>query len=404
MVALMRFDFLLACGLAVASLMYLSSFAADGHAPTAAPGIVQEKPAEGPYVEVDGGFMVPYTTRIPGSDVEFEMIPVPGGRYQMGSPESDPEHRDEEGPQVEVQVAPFWMAKTEVTWAEYDQYMDLYYTFKEFEARGIRPVDPDNRTDVITSPTELYMPDHTYEYGKAPDKPAITMTQYAAKQYTKWLSAVTRDQYRLPTEAEWEYACRGGTKTPYSFGESADELDQYAWFFDNAEEGPEPVAGKKPNPFGLYDMHGNVAEWTVDAYTEAGYAALAKRQGLTGITAAQWPTDPYPCTVRGGSWEMDPPDLRSTSRLGSNDPEWKDEDPNYPKSPWWFTSDPARGIGFRIVRSYKPLDGEMITKFWEAVTEEEKSDIESRLLEGRGGLGRVDAKLPEAIKAWKENL
>ncbi|SRR6056297_1201643 len=393
----MRYLFALSCGLLLATAPNLS---ADPTSIKVAPGVVKERPASGPAIEVDGGFMVPYTERIPGSDVTFEMLPIPGGTFLLGSPASDPDHKADEGPQVIVTIAPYWMGKTEITWAEYDQYMNLYYTFKEFEARGIRVVDAKDRVDVITSPTELYMPDHTYEYGKAPNKPAITMTQYAAKQYTKWLSAITSSQYRLPTEAEWEYACRGGTTTPYSFGETADDLDDYAWYFDNAEEGPEPVAQKKPNPFGLYDMHGNVAEWTVDAFSENGYKALDPA-GLTGISAAQWPTKTFPCTVRGGSWEFDPPELRSTARLGSNDPEWKDEDPNFPKSPWWFTSDPARGVGFRIVRSYQPVEAKTINKFWEAITPSAISDIESRLIEGRGGLGRVDKDLPAAIEKWK---
>ncbi|QDS95845.1 Serine/threonine-protein kinase pkn1 [Roseimaritima multifibrata] len=364
------------------------------------PGISKEKPAEGPFVEVKEGYMVPYTTRIPGSDVTFEMVPIPGGTYMLGSPESDPAHKEDEGPQVKVTIDPIWVARHEITWDEYDQYMNLYYTFKEFQARGIRPVDPEQRADVITSPTELYQPDHTYEYGKEPDEPAITMTQYAAKQYTKWLSAITGQQFRLPSEAEWEYACRAGTETPYNFGDSADDLDANAWFFDNAEEGVVKVGQKKPNAFGLYDMHGNAAEWVVDGYTEDGYKSLAGKE-LNGINAVQWPTSAYPRVVRGGSWESDPEDLRSTSRMGSQDPEWKEEDPNFPKSPWWFTSDPARGVGFRIVRSYQPLAPETISKFWEAVTEDEIDDIESRLREGRGGLGKVDKGLTKAIEDWK---
>jgi len=105
--------------------------------------------------------------------------------------------------------------------------------------------------------------------------------------------------------------------------------------------------------------------------------------------------------VRGGSWEMDAVDLRSAARLPSDDEAWKEEDPNYPKSPWWFTSDPARGVGFRIFRSYRPLDREDIVPFWEAITEFQIADVESRLIEGRGGLGRVDKDLPAAIEKMK---
>ena len=145
-------------------------------------------------------------------------------------------------------------------------------------------------------------------------------------------------------------------------------------------------------------MHGNVAEWTVGQYNEQGYDWLANKPA-NAIDAVQWPTTADPCAVRGGSWEMDPPDLRSASRLASVDEMWKEEDPNFPKSPWWFTSDPARGVGFRLFRSYQPLSKEKISKFWEASAEDVLDDVESRLVGGRGGLGLVDKDLPAAIQA-----
>ena len=162
------------------------------------------------------------------------------------------------------------------------------------------------------------------------------------------------------------------------------------------------VGSKKPNAFGLHDMHGSVAEWTVNQYTEDGYAEFDKGKPINATEVVKWPDTPYPCVVRGGSWEMDPEQLRSAARLGSEDEEWKEEDPNFPKSPWWFTSDPARGVGFRIFRSYKPLDQEKIAKFWEANAQDVKDDVESRLVGGRGGLGLVNKSLPEAIKAMEQ--
>lgn len=359
-------------------------------------GISKDKPAEGPSVKVADGYMVPYTSKIPGTDIEFEMVPVPGGTFLLGSPDGEDDRNDDEGPQVKLTVDPMWVAKTEVTWSQYKHFMSLYAIFKEFEAKGLRTVDDDNRVDAITAPTELYDSSFTYEYGEEPLQPAVTMTQYAAQQYTKWLSHVTGQQYRLPTEAEWEYAARGGTTTAFSWGDDADAIEDYAWFFDNADSGPETVATKKPNPYGLHDMHGNVAEWAVGQYSEEGYDWLKAESNATA--AVQWPETAYPCVVRGGSWEMDPPDLRSAVRLASEDEEWKSEDPNFPKSPWWFTSDPARGVGFRLFRSYKPLPKEEITKFWEASSEDVLIDVESRVVEGRGGYGLVTDSLTEAIE------
>ena len=366
------------------------------------PGISKSKPEKGPAVKVAEGYMVPYAVSIPGSDVSFEMIPVPGGTYKMGSPEDEEGRLDDEGPQIEVTVDPMWVAKTEVTWAEYKQYMDLYQVFKDFEAKGERMVNDGNRTDAITAPTELYEPTFTYEYGEEPNQPAVTMTQYAAQQYSKWLSLITNQQFRLPTEAEWEWAARAGTTTAYSWGDDPEKVGEFAWYFDNADEGAPPVASKKPNAFGLYDMHGSVAEWTVNQYDEKGYAGFAKAKGpLKAVDAVAWPESASPCVVRGGSWEMDPEQLRSAARFSSDDEEWKYEDPNLPKSPWWFTSDPSRGVGFRLFRSYQSLPSDKIVKFWEASAQDVKDDIEFRLIDGRGGMGLVDKLLPEAIKKLK---
>lgn len=384
--------------LAFTALCTFSAVASADQATTALPkGVTTEKPADGPFVEVDGKFMVPYTSTIPGTDIEFTMIPVPGGDYMMGSPDDEEERNDDEGPQVKFSVDPMWVAKTEITWLQYKEYMRMYSIFKDFESRGERAITDENRADAITAPTELYDPSFTYEYGQENEQPAVTMTTYAAKQFTKWLSRISGQQYRLPTEAEWEYAARGGTDTAYSWGDDADDVDDYAWYFDNADSGPAHVGTKKPNGFGLHDMHGNVAEWTVNQYTEAGYEMFDGKE-LKAVSATNWPTTPWPAVARGGHWEDDPPALRSAARLPSDDEEWKSEDPNYPKSPWWFTSDPARGVGFRLFRGYKPLPTETIDQFWEASDEETKSDVESRLLGGRGGLGIVDDTLPDAIQ------
>lgn len=363
-------------------------------------GFSVNPPAEGPHVAVDGGYMVPYTASIPGTDIAFEMIPVPGGTFQFGSPDTEADRNSDEGPQIPVMVDPMWVAKTEITWQQYQEFMGLHYVFQGFSSSGKRKVDDSNRVDAVTAPTPLYEPTFTYEYGQEPEQPATTMSQYAAQQYTKWLSGISGVQYRLPTEAEWEYAARAGSKTAYSWGDSADDIDDYVWYFDNAER-PEHVGTKKPNAFGLHDMLGSVAEWTVNQYDEEGYQVFAKqKQPINATKVVVWPKVESPCVVRGGSWESDAEQVRCASRLAS-ELDWKDADPNEPKSVWWLTDDPSRGVGFRLFRSYKPLPKEEIAKFWEASAEEILDVIEFKLMDGRAYLGLVDPELPEAIKGKK---
>ena len=130
------------------------------------------------------------------------------------------------------------------------------------------------------------------------------MTQFAAKMYCKWLSAKTGRYYRLPTEAEWEYACRAGTKTAYSFGDDPTKLGDYAWFSDNSDEKYHKVGLKKPNPWGLYDMHGNVAEWCLDQYVADQYKRLGNKPVANPVVPV---TKPYPQVARGGAWTDEAP-------------------------------------------------------------------------------------------------
>lgn len=358
------------------------------------PGMAKERPAEGPSVQTEGGWMVPYDTIIPGTQVTFRMIPIPGGKYRMGSPEGETGRNPDEGPLRDVTVEPFWMGQFEVTWSEYKLYMELYRSLKEFQTRKLRPVTDANKVDAVTAPTPLYEPDFTFEYGENPRQPAVSMTQYAAKQYTKWLSAITAQQFRLPTEAEWEYAGRAGTSTAFSFGDNASDLNDYAWFADNTmKSGTRPVGQKKPNAFGLFDMHGNAAEWVLDGYGPYKAADQPLNAHVDWVRTDK----PDPRVVRGGSWEFPAEQCRSAARLGSDDKAWKEYDPNLPKSPWWYTTDPARGVGFRLLRPLKAVPRESMEQFWEIDAEDIQYDVDDRLSEGRGVLGIVDKDLPQAV-------
>ena len=341
------------------------------------------------------------TRTIPGSKVEFEMVAIPAGTFHIGSPPDEVGRQDDEGPQVKVNVQPFWIGKYEVTWAEYHQFMKLCSIFDKFNEQGIRQVNDDNRVDAISAPSKLYDPGYTYETGDDPRQPAVSMSQYAAKQYTKWLSLLTGEFYRLPTEAEWEYACRAGTTTAFSFGDDPKLLTEYAWIYENAEDSyaTSKVGRLKPNPWGLYDMHGNVSEWVLDQYDADHFAKFADYTVETN-EFTNWPTKLYPRVLRGGSWYTEAAaDCRSAIRVKSDDDEWRSNDPNVPQSPWWFASEEGQTVGFRIVRPTVPPPRSEQERYWESGLEQIQDHVDRRIdKEGRGERGVVDPQLPEAIK------
>jgi formylglycine-generating enzyme len=361
-------------------------------------GISKVKPAAGPFVEIDGGkggYMVPYVHSLERTNIHFEMIPIPGGKVLVGSPESEADRTEDEGPQYSVTLEPYWVAKTELTWGEYKTFMKSYDIFKRLASGGVRKVDDSNRADAITVPTPLYQASHTFEYGDDNKQPAVTMTQYSAKQYTKWLSGLSGIQYRLPTEAEWEHAARAGSTTTYSFGDDANKIDDFA--VHSQTKGAAKVGSKLPNAFGLHDMHGNVWEWTIDQYSPTGFGDRGGKS-FVGLAGTGWATQADSRCVRGGGWQDGPDRLRSAVRMGSADESWKEEDPNIPLSPWWYTSDPARMVGMRLVRSAKPLSNDELKKFWEIDATAIQEDVDSRLREGRGATG---LPVPELLKSYQ---
>ena len=271
----------------------------------------------------------------------------------MGSPKFEVGHFGDEGPQHQVSIDGFWMGQFEITW-------DLYNLFvsREIDSKQV-PKTSDSEVqieaDAVSGATTPYV---EMSFGMGTDNfPAICMTQLAAVKFCEWLSAMTGHFYRLPTEAEWEYACRAGTETAYSFGEDSSQLTDYAWYEENSQDKYQKVGTKKPNPWGLYDMHGNVAEWTLDQYVPSVYGK--RTAGVTNPLVVGEKV--YPKAVRGGSWMDAPKRLRSAARRPSSK-QWKKRDPQIPKSKWWHTDAPF--VGFRVVRPLKTPSIEEQKKYW----------------------------------------
>ena len=305
----------------------------------------------------------PYKLKIPKADnAPLQLVAIPGGEFKLGSPDNE---------QPLVKISPFWMSTTEITWAHYDPFWQNDPSFENPRNKdGSRDLDNDRYSlekpdlektslvDAVSQPTiqyhDMFM---NGSFTHASEYPAMDMTNHAAAKFCQWLSAQTGHFYRLPTEAEWEYACRAGTTTTYSFGDDATQLPEYAWFVDNGDFTYQKVGQKKPNPWGLYDMHGNVAEWTIDAH----HPDFQKRLGKEATNPWFFPTKRYPRVIRGGSWDDDAEMLQSDARLAS-DKNLKIQDPQTPNSVWYHTN--AQHVGFRVVRPVKIPSAEEMHLFW----------------------------------------
>lgn len=294
-----------------------------------------------------------YTEQIQGTDEKLELIFIEAGVFKMGSQESTWGNNADELPQHEVEISAFWMSDIEITWDLYNLFVNRDNDDKQ--ESNLKGAEVDIKVDGVTGATIPYV-DMSFGMG-VNGFPAICMTQLAALRFCQWLSAMTGKFYRLPTEAEWEYACRAGSTTLYSFGDDLSKLSEYAWFSGNSDHKTQKVRQLKPNQWGLYDMHGNVAEWTLDQYDVNGYEISGKSVTNPLIIGEKT----YPKSVRGGSWRDDPISLRSASRMPSTK-KWKLRDPQIPKSLWWHTDAPF--VGFRIVRPLLTPSVEEQKKYW----------------------------------------
>lgn len=281
-----------------------------------------------------------YEQLVPGSTIKFKMVSIPAGTFIIGSSDFEKGRDADEGPQKKIEVSAFWIAEHEVTFAEWDAF------FKNMDVPQTKAIP----VDAVSRPTAQYI-DLTWGMGRDDKQPTNSMSQAAGIMYCKWLYNTTGIFYRLPTEAEWEYACRAGSK------DNPENLKEYAYFKDNSGAKFHKVKQLKPNAWGLYDMLGNLSEWTLDQYDASAYAKLTDK--------TKNPTTPvdkrYPRVTRGGSYLDEAKELRCANRIPSS-ADWNKRDPQIPKSRWWLTD--GMGIGFRIVRPAQAPSKEEIEKFY----------------------------------------
>jgi len=322
----------------------------------------------------DTGTFANYTERLLDTNVTFNMIAIPGGTFRMGSPDGEPFREEDEAPgPVEVKLSPFWMGEIEVTWREFDVFYAMTSNRGKNDIEEVDPASMDaaevdtTQVDAITGPTPPYgSPDQGWGKGL---RPAITMTHHAAVRYCEWLSEVTGKTYRLPTEAEWEYACRAGTDGPYFFegdpkkltarswinrilGTDDSVIGTYVWFERNSASKTQPPYTIEPNPWGLHNMLGNVREFCLDRYDPAIYGTYAGRGPVEDPRVLSGGREHV---VRGGSYRDDPADLRIANRDHTQHDRWLLTDPQSPKSIWWYSD--VRDVGFRVVRELDDPSG-----------------------------------------------
>ncbi|TMU50711.1 formylglycine-generating enzyme family protein [Flagellimonas algicola] len=294
-----------------------------------------------------------YTQNISNSNISFDMVKIPGGTYDMGSETGNMDEK----PLHKVKIDSIWAGKYEVTWEVFDLFLAENQNLFHAEPEGKL-----EKLDAISRPSPPFE-DPSLGMGKA-GFPVINISPYAALTFCKWLSTVTGRFYRLPTEAEWEYMCKTGPDGKDFFKEGGKGLDLFAWSYDNSDYQYSKVGEKLPNAHGLYDILGNVGEWTLDQYDETFYG---KSKDSVSVNPWNIPTRLHPRVYRGGSWNDDVTDISPTKRSTSG-PYLQKNDPQIPKSFWWYTD--ASYIGFRLVSPVKQPTEEEALKFWQIALDE----------------------------------
>ena len=282
-----------------------------------------------------------------GEKLSFEMVLIPGGSFLMGSPPDEAGRQDHEGPQHRVRLDSFYLCPKETTIELFmAYYRETVSAKRDFfaveEAKKDKEQESKDDVDVITGPTPVYG-DMTMGYEET--HPAIGMTWHNAMTFCRWLSKKTGKKYHLPTEAEWEYACRAGTTNVFGFGDDPEKLAVFAWFEDTADSETNAVGKKKPNVWGLYDMSGNVREWVYDFYSPTAYKEAAQKSPAVN---PKGPRTGKLHVARGGDYSSSAEELRCAART-FEEKWWRSGDPQIPKSIWWLPE--MDFIGFRVALS-----------------------------------------------------
>jgi formylglycine-generating enzyme required for sulfatase activity len=280
-----------------------------------------------------------------GEKISFDMVLIPAGNYRMGSPANEAGRKDDEGPQHEVRLDSFYLCTTETTielfMAYYQETVSAkrdFVTTQEAQKQTDKPED----LDAVTGPTPVYG-DMTMGYENK--HPAMGMTWHNAMTFCRWLSKNTGKEYRLPTEAEWEYACRAGADNVFGVTSDPEQLKEFAWYDATADSETNAIGKKKPNAWGLYDMSGNVREWVYDFYNPDAYKQAAANAPAVN---PKGPESGQVHVARGGDYNSPAEELRCAARA-FEEKWWRSGDPQIPKSMWWLPEMDI--IGFRVACS-----------------------------------------------------
>ena len=237
----------------------------------------------------------PFVETLPGALVKIRMIPIPGGTVKIRN--------------QAVSVKPLWMARTETPWEAFDAFIA---SGQPSPAYGQGEIPP----DAIARPSKsFHLPDLGWGHN---GYPSINVSYLSAQMFCRWLSSVSGKKYRLPTEAEWELACRAGATGVWKIDKAT--LQKTAWYAGNSDGVTQPVGKKLPNKFGLYDMLGNPGEWATDLEGKPVLCGGTFLDGINGMI----------------------PGMRRRWQ-----PKWQETDPQFPKSRWWLAD--GKFVGFRIV-------------------------------------------------------